>query len=106
MSSETTRKELDADLRVVLGNAAGRRFFWRLLTQAGLQSSSFVMGDQSATAFNEGRRSVALALLTEAQRVAPELYTTALREQLDAQELAERARQKRKDAASEPPTTG
>ncbi|MDP2270926.1 MAG: hypothetical protein Q8K32_09365 [Archangium sp.] len=95
MSSETTKSQLDADLRSVLSTPAGRRFVWRWLTQAGLQSSSFVSGDQSGTAFNEGRRSIALALLAEAQRVAPELYTTALREQLDAQEAAAQARKER-----------
>lgn len=95
MSTETKKAELDADLRLVLSTPAGRRFFWRVLTQAGLQSTSFVMGDQSATAFNEGRRSVALALLLEAQQVAPELYTAGLREQLDAQESAAQARKAR-----------
>lgn len=101
MSADTRKAELDADLRLVLGTPAGRRFFWRVLTQAGLNASSFVMGDSSATAFNEGRRSVALALLLEAQQVVPELYTAGLREQLDAQERAALARKERKEAASE-----
>lgn len=90
--SGSAKKELDADLHTVLGTPAGRRFFWRVLTQAGLQSSSFVAGEPTATAYNEGRRSIALALLAEAQRVVPELYTAGLREQLDAQERAAQER--------------
>jgi hypothetical protein len=88
----------DDDLRVVMGLEAGRRFVWRLLTQAGLYSSSYVES-ATATAYNEGRRAVALALLAEAQRVAPELYTKALREELEAQDRAARERQLEQEQA-------
>lgn len=83
----STKKQLevqqliDSDFKAGLVTPAGRRVFIRVLTQAGLWSSSYVESP-TGTAYNEGRRSVALALLTEAQRVCPELYAQALREQL------------------------
>lgn len=82
MKRADRQKFADADLRSVMSTPAGRRFVWRLLTQAGLQGSSFA-SDPLTTAYNEGRRSVAISLLREAQRAAPELYTQALREQLE-----------------------
>jgi hypothetical protein len=72
----------DADLRAVMGTAHGRRLVWRLLVQAGLYSSSYA-ADALATAFNEGRRSVGLALMAEAQRVTTDLYVAMVREQLN-----------------------
>lgn len=83
----TTKKQLeaqqqiDADFKGSLTSPGGRRVFIRVLTQSGLWSSSYVESP-TGTAYNEGRRSVALALLQEAQRVCPELYAQALREQL------------------------
>lgn len=71
----------DADFKGWLGGAAGRRTFIRLVTQAGLYSPSYAESP-TATAYNEGRRSFALGLLSEAKRVCPELYLQALKEQL------------------------
>jgi hypothetical protein len=87
-------QQRDADLRHALSTVEGRRFFWRLLEQAGLYSPSYAEKAE-ATAYNEGRRSIAIALLQEAQRVAPERYLQALREQQDAvaQETRERAKE-------------
>lgn len=83
MKARERQKQNDVDLIAWLSTMQGRRLFIRLLTQGGLWSSSYVESP-TGTAYNEGRRSVALSLLTEAQRVAPELYARALREQLDA----------------------
>jgi len=77
------QKQHDTDFLSWLTTSQGRRLYVRLITQAGLWSSSYVESP-TGTAYNEGRRSVALALLTEAQRVCPELHATALREQLNA----------------------
>lgn len=82
MKPKDRQKLNDADMASTLSTPAGRRLFIRVLTQAGLWSSSYVESP-TGTAYNEGRRSVALALLTEAQRVSPALYAQALREQLD-----------------------
>jgi hypothetical protein len=76
------QKQNDADFISWLTTSQGRRLYVRIITQAGLWSSSYVESP-TGTAYNEGRRGVALALLTEAQRVCPELHATALREQLN-----------------------
>lgn len=86
MTREEAKQLLDVDLRVVMGTAPGRRFVWRLLEQSGLHSASFGGSDTHATAYNEGRRSVAMALMREVQRVCPELWVLMVRDQLAAQE--------------------
>lgn len=86
MKPAERQKQNDDDMRVLLSSPAGRRFFFRILTQSGLYSSSYAESP-TATAYNEGRRSVGLALMQEAQRVDPARYGVALREQLDAAEL-------------------
>lgn len=88
MKPAERRKQDEEDLRAVLSSPAGRRFFHRLLTQSGLYGGSYTES-ATATAFNEGRRSVAIALVGESQRIAPELYARGLREALDALELAQ-----------------
>jgi len=94
MTPAERQKQNDDDMRVLLSSPSGRRLFWRLLTQSGLYSSSYAESP-TATAFNEGRRSVGLALLVEAQRVDAARYALALREQLDAAELDARAEAKK-----------
>lgn len=86
MKPSEKQQQNDDDMRVLLSSPAGRRFFWRVLTQSGLYSSSYAESP-TATAYNEGRRSIGLALMQEAQRVDPARYAVALREQLDAAEL-------------------
>ena len=83
---KAARAQADADLAFVLQNEAGRRFFWRLLEQLGLQSLSYAESP-TATAFNEGRRSAAINLLREAQRVSPLMVSQGLREKLKAVDL-------------------
>lgn len=82
MKAADIARQNDADLRGWLSSTQGRRLYLRQLTQAGLWSSSYAE-KATATAYNEGRRSVALDLLREAQRVCPELHAQALREQID-----------------------
>ena len=86
MKPSARSKQNDDDMRALLSTPAGRRFFWRVLTQSGLYSSSYAESP-TATAYNEGRRSVGLALMQEAQRVDAQRYAVALREQLDAAEV-------------------
>lgn len=98
MTPAERRQQDEEDLQAVLGSPAGRRFVMRLITQAGLYGSSYAESP-TATAFNEGRRSVAIAIVGEAQRVAPSLYAHALREGLDATELAQLEAKKDADIA-------
>lgn len=82
MKAKELEKQNDGDFRAWLSSPAGRRLFMRIQVQAGLWSSSYV-DSPTGTAYNEGRRAIALNLLTEAQRVCPELYVIAIREQVD-----------------------
>ena len=77
----------------VMATPAGRRLLLDLVTPAML-SSSYVPGDSLATAFNEGRRSVALELLARLDRIAPALLLVARREEVDIIERNLAAREK------------
>lgn len=52
-----------ADIKWQMSTPQGRRVMWRLLSDAGIFSASFVPRDASQTAFNEGRRSYGTKLL-------------------------------------------
>jgi hypothetical protein len=75
------------DLVAVMSTPGGRRFVWGLIDGA-LVTPSFAGEASHATAFNEGRRAVALGLFFRVQRETPDLYLTALNEQLAAQRTA------------------
>ncbi len=87
--AERLARELrDAQLRTVLSTPAGKAFVWRLLTNVtGVFGPSF-SSDPALTAFNEGKRSVGLALMKEAQRVAPGSYLEMTEERINADLLA------------------
>lgn len=90
--SEAPRQR-DDDLRWVLSTEQGRRFVLRLIeSEAQLHSLSFG-GDERATCFREGQRSVGAWLLEESKRVDPHAYMRALNEQFAAFE-AELAKSK------------
>lgn len=92
MTPEEKAREADVDLKVMMRTRSGRRVYWRITTQAGLHTSSYA-DSPTATAYNEGRRSVALALMAEVKRVCPESYVLAVREALeDAQRDANQAK--------------
>ena len=100
MTPEAARKQADDDFRLVLSTWQGRRFLWRLLHAAGLYAPSYA-DSPATTAYNEGRRSVALHWLAEAQRVAPESYALGLRELLAAQEAEAAEAQRKAEAGGE-----
>lgn len=103
MTPTEKRERDEADLREVMSTPGGRRFVHRLIAQAGLYSPSYAESP-TATAFNEGRRSIAIALMDEAKRVSSELYKRGLRETLDAIErsaLAEEAEREKRRADDE-----
>lgn len=81
---ELAREQEHNDLRAVMSTPQGRRFVWRLLEHAGLFGPSYA-SDHGATAYNEGRRSIAIGLLTRVQTEATDLYVTALTEQITQQ---------------------
>lgn len=67
------RQQADEALRWLMADARGRRFVWAVLARAGLFRSSMA-GTPELTAFNEGRRDIGLALLSDLMRVCPEGY--------------------------------
>lgn len=71
------RQELD-DVRYILSNAVGRRFFWRYLGECGLFQSSFT--GSSETFFREGQRNVGLKLMADLNDADPNAYAVMLKE--------------------------
>lgn len=79
---ERERHQLETDLREVMGTPSGRRLYWHILANEGLLFSSSFHPSGSETAFAEGKRAVAISLMTRAQRVCAELYVRMMDEQL------------------------
>ena len=73
-------RELE-DVVAVMDTEAGRRFVWRLLSRAGVFTSSFT--GNSTTFFNEGKRDQGLFLLSETMEGCDELYYVMTRENKD-----------------------
>jgi hypothetical protein len=83
------REQAIADFRAVMATDAGRRFYVRVLLRCGLWESSFV--DSAArTAYQEGRRSIAVELVREGKVFASKDFSRALNEQ-EAKEQESRA---------------
>lgn len=92
-AAEDARILRDADLAGVMSTQGGRRFVWRILDElSGTLNGSYV-SDSHATAFNEGKRAVGLALTLELQRVAPGPYVHMLSEHLASQRAEEARRE-------------
>lgn len=88
------------DLRAVMALAEGRRFIWDLIERAGVFGPSYA-SDAGATAYNEGRRAVGIALLTRVQQDAPDAYALALNEALAEAKADAHARHAAELAASQ-----
>jgi hypothetical protein len=58
-----SQQQID-DLIAVMSTTQGRRFVWRLLSEAGVYRTSFSC-DVALMSFNEGKRNVGLELLNE-----------------------------------------
>lgn len=82
-------EQAKADLEAVMGTPAGRRFMWALLGETGLYRSSY--HPSALIHFQEGQRSIGLALLARLTADCPDQYLTMQGEAIDAQrKLAER----------------
>lgn len=82
------REKEQNDLRWVMGSKQGRRFMYRLLSEAGLYRLSINLGntDSLLTAFNEGQRNIGLQMLGEITEACQDRYTEMLAEQKEAKE--------------------
>ena len=78
------QKEL-SDLCKVMGSKEGRRFMYRLLSEAGVYRSSFST-DLAQMAFNEGNRNFGLTRLGELMEACPQQYALMLNEAKDENE--------------------
>lgn len=82
-------EQAKADLEAVMGLPAGRRFVWAMLGECGLYRSSY--HPSALIHFNEGQRSIGLALLARLTADCPDQYLKMQSEAIDAQrKLAER----------------
>lgn len=76
---KASKAQRENDLRSVMGTVEGRRVFWRLLEDCRIWGSSF-SETAVVAAHSEGRRSVAIDLVNEMQRLAPSEYFAMLTE--------------------------
>lgn len=74
-------QQLEDDMRWLMGDGRGRRLVWRWLGDGGIFRPSFT-GDALQTAFREGERNRALALLADVMQCCPEQW---IRMQAEAQ---------------------
>jgi hypothetical protein len=76
---ERSRREQELnDVRWVLSDRRGRRWFWAKLNECGVFKTSF--DGSSRTYFNEGERNVGLKLLADVNDADPKAYVTMLLE--------------------------
>ena len=69
-----------ADLVFVMGDKRGRRFVWRLLTEAKIYHTVY-QESQAAMALLEGKRQIGLFLVDEIERECPSEYDKMKAEQ-------------------------
>ena len=74
MNSTKLQKRVVSDLQQVLKTAAGRRVLWRILQAAQVRQHGFVPGDELATIFHCGQRSIGLFLLVEIEQANATAY--------------------------------
>lgn len=68
------------DMQTLLKFPWGRRIMWRLFGKTNVFHQTYVQGSSDATAFNEGRRSIGLALFSEVLEIQPEAYLKMLKQ--------------------------
>ena len=66
------------DMRSVMETVEGRRFVWRLLSQAGVFRTSFT--GNSTTFFNEGMRNIGLIVMADVQEACADKYLEMMNE--------------------------
>ena len=66
------------DIRSVMNEVRGRRFFWKYLSFCGIYKTSFA--GQHEIFYNEGMRNVGLKLLADVNEACPDAYLLMLKE--------------------------
>lgn len=72
MTDAQRRRQELADIKAMVETPAGRRVYWRWLSECGVFKSSF--RQSSEIYFLEGRRSIGLNLLADLMEAKPEAY--------------------------------
>lgn len=72
------QRELN-DIRTVVASAEGRRLLWKIIAESGVFRKSY-RGENNATNFNEGRRSVGNNLFNDLIEAKPEAFLQMQRE--------------------------
>lgn len=67
------------DIRKVLSEPEGRRFYWRVLSKCGVFHSSWT-GDTNQTLVNEGKRAVGIVFLDDLLEASPSTFAQMQRE--------------------------
>src|SRR5258708_33053132 len=81
-TQENDDLQYTADLQWCLRNPAGRRLLYRLIFSICRVESQSFGGNVEETNFNEGRRSVGIALMLDLQMKQTDLYLVMLKEQI------------------------
>ena len=84
----------DENLRSILKLKYGREFLWRFLSKCGVFRQSLEPDNMYITAFNEGRRSIGNALLTQVIRLNPEAYLLMMKAAKQEEKYAKQAADK------------
>ena len=90
-----------ADLAWLLADPRGRRFYWRLIDRICGTFGTSIAADPIGTAYNEGRRSIGVALMRRAQLERPDDYAAALVEALEDSRAAAKATKAAGDGGEE-----
>lgn len=101
VEKERRRRERElTDVREVIDSPQGRRFVWRLLSDARVFASCFVAGDPHSTSANEGKRDMGLLILNDLMVARPEAFAQMQREFISEQkqQLEEEKKLKEKEA--------
>ena len=94
--TDTTAEDDDTlrdanDFRTLLELQPGRRFLWRWIDDVTGAFGLSYSGDPLSTAYAEGRRSIGIRLMAEAQAVSSDLYLLMLQEAMEAKKQAKLA---------------
>ncbi|WP_165909648.1 endopeptidase [Variovorax guangxiensis] len=73
------RNEVD-ELLWLMSDPRGRRFMWRRLSENGVYQQTYVPGSFDQSAFNEGRRAMALKLMSQIMQHCPARFTEMQKE--------------------------
>ena len=94
--AEFMRKRNEEDLRSILKTPYGKRFVYRLIKPVFM--TAWIQGEVDTTAYNEGRRSLGIALFEEVKRIDPEAYLKMVSaEKKDLEILEQETQDERRD---------